>query len=42
MSRTTFGTWQGISIFTMLREIKDFFSELTGDTKPQAQFGEND
>lgn len=26
----------------MLREIKIFFSELTGETKPQAQFAEND
>jgi uncharacterized tellurite resistance protein B-like protein len=26
----------------MLKEIKIFFSELTGETKPQAQFAEND
>ena len=26
----------------MLREIKGFFAELTGETKPQARFGESD
>jgi uncharacterized tellurite resistance protein B-like protein len=26
----------------MLKEIKDFFAELTGEAKPQGQFGEND
>jgi uncharacterized tellurite resistance protein B-like protein len=39
---TAFEFGQGIGCFAMLREIKDFFSELTGESKPQAQFGEND